>query len=66
MLNVITKGKSHSELESVINAETVRKVAQVRNAHYYNIMTACVIDGEFVLVSEYDICEGVSQLLEIA
>lgn len=58
MIQVTTKGattKDFKTLDAIIDLETKRKVERVSGAEDFGIMTACYIDGDFVLVSEYDV-----------
>ena len=61
MTNVDTSTVSSEQeqtiIDEIVNLETKRKVKKVKGAEHYGIMTACCIDGEFVLVSEYDVAE---------
>ena len=70
MINVSTKNlKTEMEFKIVdakIDAETKRKVELVKGSSDFNIGTACFIDGEFILVSEFEINESYSQALKSA
>jgi hypothetical protein len=77
MLNVSTaklddcKTKEEYEAEKerldiLIDEETERKLAVVHNARGFNVWTACIIDNEFVLVSEYDINDSFEEALKKA
>lgn len=53
-------------LDQLIDEETAARIALVKVADSYGIMTAAFIDGEFVLCSVYDINEEMAQALEMA
>lgn len=58
MINVTTTAattKDFKIIDAVIKLETDRKIERVQGAGSFGISTACRIDGEFVLVSEYDV-----------
>jgi hypothetical protein len=58
MIQVTTTGATTADflvIDAVINMETKRKVSRVMGSEHYGIMTACIIDGEFVLVSNYEV-----------
>jgi len=42
-------------IDKRIDQITENVIASVKDAKYYGIMTACIIEGEFVLVSTYEI-----------
>ena len=42
-------------IDQMINLETKRRLLLVPEAKDYNVWTACYIDGEFKVVSEYEI-----------
>lgn len=48
----------------LINRITRAVVDRVPDVREFHVMTACVIDGEFVCVSEYDLPEGYFEKLE--
>jgi hypothetical protein len=50
----------------MVKLETKRRVSKVKGASDYGIMTACYIDGDFVLNAEYDLPQGYSEALEKA
>ena len=50
----------------MINSITKRVVQMVNNGKDYNISTACFIDNEFVLVSEYDLNNEYYEALKLA
>jgi hypothetical protein len=62
----INSEKDQIKVDEAINAETERKLNEVPQARDFNVMTACIIDNEFVLVSEYDISEELYMTLERA
>jgi hypothetical protein len=75
--NVSTKSANHysdldegemiwKELDEKIFLETQRRISQVPESKGHGISTACFIDGEFVLVSDYDISEKIEIALENA
>ena len=67
--NIITSGASvqdYSFIDEMINIETKRKINKVKEAKDYGIMTACQIDGEFVLVSDYAVPNELALELEKA
>jgi hypothetical protein len=67
--NVITSGASSQDFEmidQIINLETKRKANKVEDANDFGILTACYIDGEFVLVTNYPLPEGMDILLQNA
>ena len=49
-----------------ILAETKRRVASVKGAEGFGITTAAFIDGQFVLVSDYDVPNDYIDALEVA
>ncbi|WP_143569793.1 hypothetical protein [Tenacibaculum agarivorans] len=57
--NIITTNiKSKAEfrlVDQMINIETKRRVLLVPEAQSFDILTACYIDGEFTIVSHYDL-----------
>jgi len=58
MITINTKAATTEDfkvIDAIIEMETARKVNKVLGAKSYNISTACIIDGEFILVSEFDI-----------
>jgi hypothetical protein len=67
--NVITNGASSQDFEiidQIINLETKRKATKVKDANDFGILTACYIDGEFVLVTNHPLPEGMDILLKNA
>ena len=56
MIQVTTLGASIQDftfLDQIINTETKRKINKVKGSEKFGISTACFIDGEFTLVSDY-------------
>lgn len=56
--NVITRGKPFNQsgfLDAEIEAETKRKIELIDGAEDFGIRTACIIDNEFILISDYDL-----------
>jgi hypothetical protein len=67
--NIITSGASSQDflfIDEIINIETKRKINKVKEAKDFGIMTACQIDGEFVLVSDYTVPQELALELEKA
>jgi len=67
--NIITSGASSQDflfIDEMINIETKRKINKVKEAKDFGIMTACQIDGEFVLVSDYTVPQELAIELEKA
>lgn len=57
---------AQKECETLINEETVRKIAAVKGSEHYGIMTAAIIDGQWSLCSEYGLDEEMAEALEKA
>ena len=69
MIKVETKGISYSDqkyIDKIVDLETERKVNKVKDSKSYIIRTACFIDGEFVLISDYSVPEDITKKLEEA
>ena len=69
MVQVNTNGATTSDyktLDLIIDLETKRKISRVMGAEDYGISTACFIDGEFILVSNYPVCKEIQLKLEKA
>ena len=49
-----------------INNETATRIAAVKGAEHFGISTAAFIDGEFVLVSDYDVPADYEEALKAA
>jgi|TARA_R110000744_G_scaffold282556_3_gene394236 hypothetical protein len=67
--NIITRGKAFNQsgfLDDKIEEETQRKIDCVDGAEDFGIRTACNIDGEFILVSNYDLPENLIEELKEA
>jgi hypothetical protein len=67
--NVITQGASTQDFEfidQIINLETKRKTKKVTGASDFGILTACMIDGEFICVTDYPITDEMRSDLEKA
>ena len=65
--NVITSGASTQDFEfidQIINLETKRKIKKVSGAFDFGILTACMIDGEFICVTDYPITDEMRLDLE--
>lgn len=62
----IANEKEFKALDLAIDQETARKVALVPESNTFGVMTAAMIDGEFVLVSEYPIEEVMAKALKQA
>lgn len=59
--NVITLNIQSPEdretCDQAIDKETKRRVAKVTGAGYLGVRTACWIDGEFIVSSDYDLTD---------
>lgn len=67
--NISSKVESLEEEEifnQMIKLETKRRLSKVKGASDFGITTACYIDGEFVLVGDYELPEGYYEALEKA
>ena len=67
--NVITQGASTQDFEfidQIINLETKRKTKKVSGASDFGILTACLIDGDFVCVTHHMITDEMRSNLEKA
>jgi len=67
--NVITQGASTQGfqfIDQIINLETKRKIKKVAGASDFGILTACLIDGDFVCVTDYMITDEMRSDLEKA
>ena len=53
-------------IDLIIDTETKRKLKRVPDAQSYGVMTACIIDGEFVLVSDYELPEEIYERIKKA
>jgi hypothetical protein len=56
MITVNTNGATTADfkvIDLIITMETNRKISRVEGADKYGITTACMIDGEFTIVSDY-------------
>ena len=58
--------KDFKVLDQIIDIETQRKISKVKDAEHYGIMTACIIDGEFNLVSDYEVPSDMYEKLKNA
>jgi len=68
-IEVTTSGATTSDfkvLDAIIDMETKRKTARVKDAENYGILTACWIDGEFIIVTNYPITDEMRLKLEKA
>ena len=69
MKNVITRGKAFNQsgfLDAEIEAETKRKIELIDGAEDLGIRTACLIDDEFILVSDYNVSSAIYNELKDA
>lgn len=69
MITVNSNGattKDFKTLDAIIDMETKRKVSRVKGAENFGIRTACVIDGEFRLISDYSVPQEIIEKLEKA
>lgn len=69
MISVNTNGATTADfkiLDQIIDLETKRRVSRVKDAEDFGIMTACIIDGEFRVVSAHTLPEGMFEQLEKA
>lgn len=70
MVNVENKNnwneKDHEYFDKIIDLETKRKISKVEGSSDFGIMTACFINGEFCLVTEYDITDEMYEALKKA
>ncbi|MGB0881443.1 MAG: hypothetical protein ACPGSO_00710 [Vicingaceae bacterium] len=69
MIKVNTENKTQEDLaiiDKIINLETIRKISKVKGADNFGIMTACFINDEFVLCSEYEISNEMEEELRKA
>lgn len=70
MINITTDNIRSIEeqklIDNMIKLETERKLLIVPEAKDFKVSTACVIDGEFILVSEYDMDSSYVKALEDA
>ena len=67
--NVITQGASTQDfkfIDQIISLETQRKTKKVSGASDFGILTACMIDGEFICVTDYPITDEMRSDLEKA
>lgn len=64
MANIITSQNTYEVNEQLIDAETQRRIDAVPGAEHYGIMTAAVIDGDFVLCSDWEVPADMRELLE--
>lgn len=62
----INNTKEARDIDNLINVETERRIKAVKGAEHYGIMTACFIDGEFVLCSDYEVSEEIYEQLKKA
>ena len=53
-------------IDLIIDTETERKLKRVPEAKNYGVMTACIIDGEFVLVSDYELTDEIYERIKNA
>ena len=53
-------------IDLIIDTETKRKLKRVPEAQSYGVMTACIIDGEFVLVSDYELTDEIYERIKNA
>lgn len=69
-MNIITtNAKSKSDfdkLDVAIDQETKRRIDAVDGAEKFGVMTAAKIDGEFVLVSNYEMDDTFTEALKAA
>ena len=68
-IKVLDKNMTIKEAELInkmIDLETERKVLLVPESKNFGIMTACFIDNEFVLTSDYDVPEDIKSKLKKA
>lgn len=69
MIQVNTKGATTKDFETlnlIVSLETKRRINKVIDAESFGITTACFIDGEFVLVSDYPLPKEMQYKLEKA
>ena len=57
--------RSQANYDAIINAYTLLVVEQVPEVRTFNPSTICIINGEFVCVSEYDINDELVRHLEV-
>ncbi len=57
---------NYKHTQKLIDRETKRRVRMVKCSEQYGIMTAAVLDGEFILVSNYTLPDGFYEALENA
>jgi hypothetical protein len=51
MNGITTNIKNHDELINIVSAE----IAKFTKLEEFNVMTSCVIDGDVVVVTEYEV-----------
>ncbi|MDR6196152.1 hypothetical protein [Siphonobacter sp. SORGH_AS_0500] len=70
MKNIICTGREEGEafeaIDKEINEETARKVAAVPGAEHFGVWTAVFINGEFLLLSNYELDEQMKKALREA
>jgi len=69
MIKVNTNGATTEDFKTIdviIDLETKRKISRVNGSDQFGIMTACYIDGEFRLISEYDVPQDIANKLKKA
>lgn len=59
----IKTSAEQKKMDAAIDAETARIVRLAGNLEGFGIMTAAFIDGEFVVVFDYDLPEGAIERL---
>ena len=67
--NIITRGKRFDQstfIDAQIEAETQRKIESIDGAEDFGIRTACLIDDEFILVSDFEIPKNMTEELKEA
>lgn len=62
----IRSSKEAELINNMIRLETERKLLIVPKAKDFKVSTACVIDGEFILVSDHDMDSSYVKALEDA
>jgi len=65
-MNVKTNAPKQKEINQQIDAYTAQVIAAVPEVIPFNPMTLCVIDNDFVCVTEYEISNELADKLEAA
>ena len=60
----INSDRSQANYDAIINAYTLLVIELVPEAKPFNPTTLCIVDGEFVCISEFDIDDKLASIIE--